>query len=102
MTMLDSLAISIPVLISIFGLIISIENYKLKKKDSDKGDTKEEVEKRKEEDDHRKEVELKLVGIEKDVQYIRLSIDKFEQRTDDHEKRITKLESACKSFKGGK
>lgn len=102
MTMVDSLAISLPTLLAIFGAIIAWQNYKLNKKKADKQDTTEEVEKRKEEEEHRKEVELKLVAIEKDVQYIRLAVDKFEERSDDHEKRIVKLESACKNFKGGK
>ena len=101
MTMIDSLAISVPTILSIFGVVISILTYRLKKKDSDKNNSKEDEKKIKEEEEHRKEVELKLVGIEKDVQYIRLSIDKFEKRGDDHEQRISKLEASCKKFKGG-
>ena len=102
MTMIDSLAISIPLLLSVIGTIIAIQNYKLNKKKADKQETAEEVQKKREEEEHRKEVELKLIAIEKDVQYIRLAVDKFEQRGEDHEKRIIKLQSACKNFKGGK
>ena len=101
MTMLDSLAISIPTLLAIIGAIIAWQNYKLNKKKADKQETTEEVNKKQEEETHRKEVELKLIAIEKDVQYIRIAVDKFEERSDDHERRIIKLESACKSFKGG-
>lgn len=102
MTMMDSLAISVPTILSIFGIIISVLTYRLKKKDSSKKDTAEEAQKIKEEEEHRKEVELKLLAIEKDVQYIRLAVDKFEKRGDDHEARIQKLENTCKKMKGAK
>ena len=102
MTMVDSLAISIPLLLSVIGTIIAIQNYRLNKKKADKQETATDINKAKEEEEHRKEVELKLVAIEKDVQYIRLAVDKFEEKHDDHEKRISKLEATCRTFKGGK
>ena len=102
MTMIDSLAISVPTILSIFGIVISILTYRLKKKDSSKKDTAEETQKIKEEEEHRKEVELKLLAIEKDVQYIRLAVDKFEKRGEDHEKRLQTLEKTCRKMKGAK
>lgn len=109
MTALDSLAISLPILISIFGVVVAWQNYKLKKKDSDKHETQEDVEKAKKEAEREKENDLRLLAIEKDVQYIRLSIEKFdarisknEQKQEEHEGRINKLEVACKQHKGGK
>ena len=102
MTSIDTLAITIPTLLAIFGAIIAWENFKLKKKESTQKDEQHNVEKIKEEDNHRREVELKLVAIEKDVQYIRLAVDKFEARGEDHEKRIQTLEKTCKKIKGEK
>lgn len=103
MTEVGTLAITLPTLITIFGAILAWQNYKLKKRSLDKSETAEEVERKREEEEHRKEVESRLVAIEKDVQYIRLSIDKFDKHIEDHEKRITKIELSCKRHtKGGK
>ena len=96
MTMVDSLAISIPTLLTIFGLIISFQNFKLNKKKADKAEAKEDAQKVQDEEKRQKDNELRLVSIEKDVQYIRMSIDKFDQKIEDHEKRITKLETKKK------
>ena len=93
MTMIDSLAISIPTLLTIFGIVIAWQNYKLNKKKADKQETNENVDKVKEEEEREKSNEVRLIAIEKDVQYIRMSIDKFDGKIEDHEKRIIKLET---------
>lgn len=102
MTMLDSLAISIPTVLTIVGLLIAYGNFKLNKKKSESSEKKEDVEKVKEEAQKEKEQEARLIAIEKDVQYIRLSIDNFGGRLDDHERRIDKLEKKAIRAKGGK
>ena len=89
MTTLDSLAISLPVLISIGMFIIAWQNYKLNKKKSEKSDAKE-IEA---DDARQKEIEVRLVSIEKDVQYIRIMVDKYDNKIEEHDKRLTKLES---------
>ena len=96
MTMIDSLAISIPTLLAVFGFIISLQNYNLSKKKDSKSDTQEEIEKAKAEEQRQKENELRLVVIEKDVQYIRLAIDSIVDNQKNHEQRISKLEADCK------
>lgn len=102
MTALDSLAISVPTLIAIFGLVLSILTYRLKKKDSDDSHKEVDEKKLKEEAEREKQNDLRLLSIEKDVQYIRLTVDKIEARGDDHEHRIQSLEKKCKSMKGAK
>jgi len=99
MTPIDSLAISVPVLISIFCLVIAWQNYKLNKKKSDKADAKLDADKAKEEEERQKQNEIRLVAIEKDVQYIRLIVDKVDSKIDEHDKRITNLEVHCKNQK---
>lgn len=86
MTMVDSLAITIPTLLAIIGTIISVQNYKMNKKKNDKKDIQEEEERQ-------KQNEIRLVSIEKDVQYIRIKVDKFDDKIEEHDKRLTKLES---------
>ena len=86
MTMIDSLAITIPTLLAIIGTIISVQNYKMNKKKNDKKDIQEEEERQ-------KQNEIRLVSIEKDVQYIRIKVDKFDDKIEEHDKRLTKLES---------
>ena len=99
MTPIDSLAISIPTLLAIFGFIISLQNYKLNKKKSYKADTKLDVDKAKEDEERQKQNEIRLVAIEKDVQYIRLIVDKVDSKIDEHDKRITNLEVHYKNQK---
>lgn len=96
MTMIDSLAISIPTLLAVFGFIISLQNYQLSKKKDSKANTQEEIEKTKADEQRQKENELRLVVIEKDVQYIRLAIDSIVDNQKNHEQRISKLEADCK------
>lgn len=96
MTMIDSLAISIPTLLAVFGFIISLQNYQLSKKKDSKSNTQEEIEKTKADEQRQKENELRLVVIEKDVQYIRLAIDSIVDNQKNHEQRISKLEADCK------
>jgi len=86
MTMIDSLAITIPTLLAIIGTIISVQNYKMNKRKNDKKDIQEEEERQ-------KQNEIRLVSIEKDVQYIRIKVDKFDDKIEEHDKRLTKLES---------
>lgn len=93
MTMVDSLAISIPLLLSIIGAIIAYENYKLNKRKAEKADSADAANKIKADEEREKANELKLIAIEKDVQYIRMMVDKFDSKIDDHERRITMLES---------
>ena len=99
MTMVDSLAISLPSLLAIFGAIIAWQNYKLNRRKANRAETKESEDKLKKEEEREKNNEIKLISIEKDVQYIRMMVEKFDNKIEDHEKRITKLESVKK---GGK
>lgn len=103
MTDVGTLAISLPLILTIFGTIISILTYRLKKKEHDEGHSKEDEAKLKEEAEREKQNDLRLLSIEKDVQYIRLTVDKVDKRLEEHETRISKLEVACrKHTKGGK
>lgn len=103
MTTLDTLAISIPTLLAIFGSILAWLTYRLKKSESTKQHSKEDESKLKEEAEREKQNDLRLLSIEKDVQYIRLTVDKVDKRLEDHETRLSKLEVACrKHTKGGK
>lgn len=97
MTPIDSLAISLPILLSVGMFIIAFQNYKLNKKKDSKSDTSEEIERQKAEDERQKENELRLVAIEKDVQYIRIGIDNIIDTQKNHEQRINKLEVHCKN-----
>lgn len=77
----SSLVITIPFLITVFGLILSIQNYKLNKKKNDSGDV-----------DKEREKEARMVRIEADVSYIRQSVDRTEERLSKVEDRVDKLD----------
>lgn len=73
--------ITIASAITIMGIIISVLNYNLNKK------------KTTDEDEQRaKENEARLVAIEKDIQYIRMSVDGINTKLDAHEQRLINLE----------
>lgn len=63
------ISVSIPLLLSIFGAIISWQNYKINKKKDASADIEKE-----------KENEARMVRIEADVSYIRLAVDRTEAR----------------------
>lgn len=76
-----SSTITIASAITIMGIIISVLNYNLNKK------------KTTDEDEQRaKENEARLVTIEKDIQYIRMSVDGINTKLDAHEQRLINLE----------
>lgn len=76
-----SSTITIASAITIMGIIISVLNYNLnKKKTTD------------EDEERAKENEARLVAIEKDIQYIRMSVDGINTKLDAHEQRLINLE----------
>lgn len=82
------ISISVPLLLSIFGTIISFQNYKLNKKKSDNADTEK-----------AKENEARMVRIETDVSYIRQSVDRTENRIGKLEERLDKVEQDVEVLK---
>lgn len=82
------ISISVPLLLSIFGTIISFQNYKLNKKKSDDTDTEK-----------AKENEARMVRIETDVSYIRQSVDRTENRIGKLEERLDKVEQDVEVLK---
>ncbi len=94
--MIESLAISLPILISIIGIVITYQNYKINKHKFDKSNSKEDINNVKNDAAEREDIHLRLLSIEKDVQYIRLTVDKVDKHIDNHEVRIQKLESKIK------
>lgn len=82
------ISISVPLLLSIFGSIISFQNYKLNKKKSDNADTEK-----------AKENEARMVRIETDVSYIRQSVDRTENRIGKLEERLDKVEQDVEVLK---
>lgn len=86
---ISSLSISLPVVVSLVGCFIGVMTYLGNRKKATKENTKEEADK-----------EARLVGMEKDIQYIRAMVDKIDKRYEKHEERIAKLESECERRKG--
>lgn len=78
---ISSLTISIPVAITLVGAFIGIMTFFGNKKKENKDD------------------EARLVSMEKDIQYIRVTVDKIDKKYDDHEGRIRKLETECEKRK---
>lgn len=76
------LSISIPVLLSIFGTIISYQNYKLKKKQDNSVDVEKE-----------KEKEARLVHMEADIAYIRQVVDGTQGKINALENKINEVEN---------
>lgn len=73
--------ITIASAITIIGIVVSVLNYNLNKK------------KTTDEDEQRaKGNEARLVAIEKDIQYIRMSVDGINTKLDAHEQRLINLE----------
>ena len=68
--------LTIASVITIMGIIISVLNYNLNKKKSTT-----------EEEEREKANEARLVAIEKDIQYIRMSVDGINTKLDAHEQR---------------
>lgn len=86
-------------IITVGMFIIAFLNYRLAKNNNEKSEKKETAEEIKAKADKEKEEAERLISIEKDVQYIRLQIDNYEKKMEDHEHRIAKLE---RRPKGGK
>lgn len=76
-----SSTITIASAITIMGIIISVLNYNLNKKKTTDDD-----------EERAKENEARLVAIEKDIQYIRMSVDGINTKLDAHEQRLINLE----------
>ena len=81
-------SVSIPLLISIFGAVISWQNYKINKKKDVGADIEKE-----------KENEARMVRIEADVSYIRLAIDRTEVRLSQTEKDVEVLKQDVEVLK---
>ena len=74
---LSSLVVSVPTVIAVVGCFIGVMNFLGgRKKDS-------------------KEDEARLVSMEKDIQYIRMTVDGINEKLDKHDERITHLEAEC-------
>ena len=82
------ISISIPLLISIFGAVISWQNYKINKKKDVGADIEKE-----------KENEARMVRIEADVSYIRLAVDRTEVRLGQTEKDVETLKQDVEVLK---
>lgn len=85
---ISSLSISLPTVVTIVGLFIGIMTYFGNRKRQNKVETEEEVK-------DKSELEARLVSMEKDIQYIRMTVDKIDKRYETHETRISKLEAEC-------
>ena len=85
---ISSLSISLPVAVSLVGCFIGIMTYLGNKKKTSKQETEKEVK-------SHEELEARLTGMEKDIQYIRVMVDKIDKKYDNHETRILKLENEC-------
>ena len=86
---ISSLVISVPTAIALCGAFIGLMTFFGNRKRNQKKDTAEELEKAQEQ-------ESRMVAMEKDIQYIRVMIDKIDKRYDNHETRIQKLERKSK------
>lgn len=75
------ISVSIPLLLSIFGAVMTWQNYKINKKKDMGADIEKE-----------KENEARMVRIEADVSYIRLAVDRTEARLTKTEERLDKVE----------
>lgn len=82
---ITAIVISIPFLITLLGLVLSFQNYKLNKKKSEDSDVTKETEK-----------EARMVNIEADVKYIRLAVDRTEGRIEKLENRMDQVEQDVK------
>lgn len=82
---ITAIVISIPFLITLLGLALSFQNYKLNKKKSEDSDVSKETEK-----------EARMVNIEADVKYIRLAVDRTEGRIEKLENRMDQVEQDVK------
>ena len=89
---ISSLSISLPICLTLVGTAIAVATYFGNRKRQTKADTKEEVK-------EKTELETKLVAMEKDIQYIRVMVDKIDKKYDNHETRIQVLEHECQRRK---
>lgn len=89
---ISSLSISLPVALTVIGTFIGIMTYLGNKKRAEKKDSKEEVK-------EHADLEARLVAMEKDIQYIRITVDKIDKKYDSHETRIYALERECQRRK---
>lgn len=78
---LSSLVISVPTVISIVGCFIGVMTYLGNRNKSSKQD------------------EARLVSMEKDIQYIRMTVDGINEKLDKHDERISHLEAECERRK---
>lgn len=88
---ITAIVISIPFLVTLVGLVLSFQNYKLNKKKSDNVDVEKETEK-----------EARMVRIEADVSYIRLAVDRTESRLEKLEERMDHNEQDIEVLKNKK
>lgn len=85
---ISSLSITLPVAVSLVGCFIGVMTFLGNKKKDNKKDVETEATKR-------SELEARLTSMEKDIQYIRLMVDKIDKSYDNHETRIQVLEKEC-------
>ena len=79
---ITAIVISIPFLISLLGFLLSVQDFKLKKKK----DTAEDVEKE-------KESEARLVRMEADIVYIRQVVDGTQNKLEYLETKLNEVEN---------
>lgn len=78
---LSSLVVSVPTVIALVGCFIGVMTFL--------GGRKKES----------KEDEARLVSMEKDIQYIRMTVDGINEKLDKHDDRISHLEVECERRK---
>ena len=78
---ISSLSISLPIALTLIGTFIGIMTYLGNKKKATQQD------------------EARLVAMEKDIQYIRVMVDKIDKKYDNLESRIHELEKECEKRK---
>lgn len=81
-------SVSIPLLLSIFGAIMTWQNYKINKKKDVGADVEKE-----------RESEARMVRIEADVSYIRLAVDRTEVRLNKTEEDVELLKQDVEVLK---
>lgn len=82
------ISVSIPLLLSIFGAVMTWQNYKINKKKDAGADMEKE-----------RENEARMVRIEADVSYIRLAVDRTEARLNKTEEDVELLKQDVEVLK---
>ena len=78
---ISSLVISVPTVIAVVGCFIGVMNFLGSRRKDNRSD------------------EARLVSMEKDIQYIRMTVDGINEKLDKHDERITHLEAECERRK---